>query len=276
VLFLYCAVPGMQVAIDGASRGEIPSAGFVAVPAGAHSLLLERSGYEAERVTFRVDPGGNHHHRCAGRVDPALDPARASTLVVIGDPAWPEAILYVDGRRSAGTTRVVPSGRHLVEVLATQAEPWSRAVDLAPGTTLRLTPTLVATAEYERAAAERESRRKLWSVVSLGTGLAFTAAAASLAWVGAQKREAWTRQRDALNREDLAAEGIIQRLHANSREALEIRSIDNATWGAALLGGGALMLSGYLWLTAEDDLGQRGWSAGAGRASGWLAYSGQF
>jgi hypothetical protein len=276
VLFLYCAVPGVTVSIDEENRGEIPGSGFVAVPAGSHSLVLERSGYETERVTFRVDPGASHHHRCAGRVDAALDPAHASTLVVATLAPWADATLYVDGRPFRGSTLLLPSGRHLVEVLAPQAERWAQAVDLAPGRTGKLEPSLVPTAAYMSAASERERVRKLWTTVSLGTGLTFTAAATTLAWIGSRKREAWTKERDALDRQDLAAEGVAQRLYANSREALEIRSVDQATWGAALLGGGALMVSGYLWLSAADAPGQGAWSGHAGRSAGWIEYTGEF
>jgi hypothetical protein len=274
MLFLYCAVPGVRVSIDDERRGEIPSSGFVAVAAGPHSLVLERPGYETERVTFRVAPGGSHEHRCAGRVDPALEPALTSTLVVT-QPVWAEATLLVDGRLSPSSTLLVPSGRHLVEVIGRHSERWVRAVDLAPGATLKLEPTLIPTLEYARAARERESRTKLWSIVSLGTGLAFAGAATALAWAGAQKRDAWTKERDALNREGLATEGVAQRLHASSRDALEIRTIEHATWGAAALGGAALMLSGYLWLT-PTDAAPNAWKARAGRSSGWIEYTTEF
>ena len=71
-------------------------------------------------------------------------------------------------------------------------------------------------------------------------------------------------------------EEVARRLYENSREALQLRRIDDMIWGAAALGGASLALSAYLWLTVVDIPSQEAWRAEATRTSGMIRYMGRF
>ncbi len=277
-LLFHCSVPDMAVWLDGQAIGKLPGRDFSHVPAGRHTIALRRPGYVAETVVVDIRAGALHRYDCRARVAPGLESARAATLVIASPDAGEaaEARAYVDGRQVSRGPVLLPSGRHKVELRAPNYDPWSRDVDLAPGTTLRIAPDLMPTEEYRKGAMARREHQQLWSKVALGAGLTGTATAVALAIVRSDKHDAWLEERDALNREDLAAEGVASRLQANSHEALVIERLNLAMVGAALIGGGSLALSAYLWLGAEPVPGPRTLSAHADPDGLRVVYGGDF
>jgi hypothetical protein len=276
VLFFSCPVPGVRVWVDGDDRGTIGRAGFLLVSSGSHSLTLRRSGYLTESATVRLTPGQSYRHRCEGRVDPTLDASHRGTLVFPVLPAWADARISVDGRTWSAGPLALPSGPHEIEVRGRNSERWIQTVQLDPGAMFDVRPDLRPTPEYLQAATQSMDRRRFWSGVSLATGAALIATSATLAWVSSDERQAWSNERDALNRGDVATEEVARRLYQNSKEALELRRIDDVIWGTAALGSASLALSAYLWLTAADIPGKEAWRAEATRTGGLVRYRGEF
>jgi len=147
---------------------------------------------------------------------------------------------------------------------------------LAAGSTLRLTATPSPTQAFREAALTRRESRQFWSKVTLGTGVALAATAATLSFIAADKHDAWLEERDALDGADLADEGVASRFRASADEALEIERLQSATIGVAVLGAGALALSAYLWFSAEDVPGGEHVSAHVGAEGGQGLWAGSF
>lgn len=276
LLVLQCAVPDVQVSIDGIARGTIPGRGFVPLPPGRHSIVVRRTGYVTESGTVDVTAGQTQSYACKGELYPRLDRSSSGTLSVALPPALESTIMFVDGRVAPGGSLLLPSGRHVVEVRAPNHEPWVREVTLAPGSTVHLSANPSPTQEFREAAFARRDSRQFWSKVALGTGVGLAATAATLSFITAEKHDDWLEERDALEGENLADNEVASRFRSHAGEALEIERLQSATVGVVVLGAGSLALSAYLWFSAGEVPGGEHLSAHVGADGGQVFWTASF
>jgi len=148
-IVLRCKIKGAQVHIDGKLRGSIDVEGFPVQP-GHRTITVYRNGYKPWTSSVEVEAGQVVAvdvvlTREIG-VEPLPPPASAPVtgrLRVVGLPG--RATVKVDGVEvevdERGTTRLV-SGAHRVEVTGRALEPWRSEVEIKPGATTAVMPTL--------------------------------------------------------------------------------------------------------------------------------------
>jgi hypothetical protein len=135
--------PGATVSLgDGQELGTTPYEG--ALPAGVHTLIFQRAGYETGVDVIEVRPV-----RQAQRFSMQLVEVAYGTLTVVaasGAPALDGAQVWVDGENlgEAPGTMQVPAGPHHVEIIKPGFEVFEEWIEVVEGQTVRVTATLEA------------------------------------------------------------------------------------------------------------------------------------
>jgi hypothetical protein len=270
-----CAVPDVDVSLDGRRVGRTPLQAAIATLPGARVLELGRAGYFTERRTLELRAGGDAEIPCTLR---ATAPTPSFARLALTHPAGTRATL--DERPFTG--QPVPAGRHRLVVSGPGFERVERMVTLPSGgvTTLSVLPPVAGVAA-SRELAERGTTQRVVSYVLGGTGLALGATALGLFVYNNGEYERWQRDGTAFTR-DYARDPRLappERLDALLADEREIRNRDALAIGAGALGGALVAGAVGLYLTAgssEPALTITGGVALSGRSFPRLGLRGAF
>lgn len=117
------------ILVDGKGMGAAPRT--LAVPPGAHTIVLRAAGYQDGSRKVAAQPGQ------VLKLDFTLQPVPASVVVATGNP---KAVVEVDGKRAgAGTVKLqLAPGKHMLTARLPGYFPWSRQLELRPGAVVKL------------------------------------------------------------------------------------------------------------------------------------------
>lgn len=171
---LTCAVPGVELLVDGQRLAVTPAPTALQLPAGAHALEARRPGYRPWRRDVVLAEGADE--QLTVELEP--DPTATDSLVVT--PSEPQSVVRVDGRLvRPDLVLPLPSGPHVVEVERDGFFPMRRELALAGAQ--RLAVVLEPRPETLAALAQRRTAHRLWGVLGVSVGGAAVLAGA-LVW----------------------------------------------------------------------------------------------
>jgi hypothetical protein len=248
-----CAVPDVELRLDGKVLGRSPLAAPLSVPAGPHRASFSRPGYVAAEQTVDVPARASVRVDCAVSRASPMPSEIASQLTV--RPSESGARIRVDGA-AYSPLDPLPRGRHIVKVTRHGFDPWEREVDLEPGANLALAATLVPQDQYRKEYETRARRQRIWALASAGGGVALEGAALGLFLWNDHRFSNWQDEQDALNRAFLGRTPDLDELDRRQVDNDElrdsIRTVDGVTIALGLTGGALLATGAILFFTGED------------------------
>jgi hypothetical protein len=232
-IVLRCRVKGAQVHIDGKLRGSTGVEGFPVQP-GKHTIAVYRTGYKPWNSSVEVSAGQVVAlevvlSRDSGAETQPSTPtsAPAGTLRVVG--LLGRTTVRIDGVEvkvdQEGATRVT-SGVHQIEVTGRGLEPWKSQVEVKPGKTTTVMPTLALSESAQKL------RRWGWILTGAATAVGLVGGA-----VGLLENRTHEQIRD-YDREAGSREGLNNLLDDRRQQALAA----NLLYGVA----GALLTTGVV------------------------------
>lgn len=248
-LQLSCPLPDVRVRVDGAEPRAFESSEIVALAAGRHEVIWERSGYLPNRRSYDVTAGARLQAPCALRLDPDFVP-----LVSLRVNAPRGTKVLIDGLARAGAS--LPPGRHRVQVSGPGVLPLERLVVLRAGAPLRLDLAPELGPEALRAAERRRNGQLRGAAFVVGaSGIVSLSAALGLYLYNSGKRDAWERSSADLVREGGTNSNVsnLNELDDLIDEANAIRDRDSVALVAGAVGAMALATSATLLLWTSSS-----------------------
>jgi hypothetical protein len=269
-------VPALVVTVNGNARRQLAQGQTIILPAGRHELEISRPGYETVRRSVRV--AAERTRTIEVTLDP-LQPLPSELAGVLEVHINHEgALITVDGRPLPDGP--LPVGPHRLTVRHSNFLPWSRLVQVVPGSTVVQRVQLEPTPGF-RALQDRRSR--WWRI---GTGATLSVALATLGatfcllvWNSIRDQE-WTNERNEL-RADFAqvvdagqdTRALQVELERNAAHGEDLQAWASAEWALFAVGLTAAIASAVL-LLRENKSRRAGlrWRPAAGGFS--LAWGG--
>jgi hypothetical protein len=244
-LAVTCAVPDVEVAIDGNSEGKTPLAAPLVISPGSHRVRFSRRGYEDAQLAITADAERVTSVTC--RMVPGADLPYGSKAELRVRANQSDAKVLVDGAPLTRTT--VPAGRHRVEVAREGFQLWQSDVVLPADRVTEISATLEALPEYASERGERSRWRRTWAYGIGGTGLVLGATAVVLAMASSAEYDAWIRERDQLARTK-APSDYIDQLGRVRDKAMTVQRLDDWTIATGVVGGALMAVGTTLLLTS--------------------------
>jgi len=179
-----CAVPGMNIEVNGTKLAETPLANPLLITAGNAQVHISRPGYAAVDRRLAIGPNQVTVVTCPSQPLLRLQPEVRARLSVRTSAAG--ARVSVDGREMAQPA-VLPFGPHDLSVDAVDFLPHKRRIVLESGKTLDYEVALRPTSHH---LARARNQRTLGYALG-GSGIALMAAAGALALWNGHRYDAW-------------------------------------------------------------------------------------
>jgi hypothetical protein len=233
-LHVICQVPGVVVLVDGVATATTPLARRLATGSGLHRVGFVRPGYRALEQVITVRPGTISQVDCNARIERALAAGVRASLRVQTMPR--DARIWLNGQTF--TAGPVPLGPHDLRVVREGYLAYRRTISLAAGRHQSHEVVLQPTPAKRARADAAMSRRKTFSYVLGGAGLALLATSGGVLLWNQNRYDDWRGQ----ERPDLNRVASIQRA-------------DDLSLGLAILGTGLAVGGAWTFFTsgANDD-----------------------
>ncbi|HEX6275885.1 MAG TPA: PEGA domain-containing protein, partial [Polyangiaceae bacterium] len=248
LLGVRCAVPGVEVWVDGVRRATTPVSVPLLLPAGSRTIRFARSGYTVVTRSAGIVSNEMVELDCAMVPHPTPAGGSRGTLKVSTDD---HADVTVDGRpfRSG----LLPSGPHAVRVDRAGFVPFTQVVHVEPSRERSLSIALEPTPATIRERDADARRQRTWALgVGIG-GLALAGGSVATYVWNANRYDEWSSKWDELQR-DLAGGAPSAQQGARTRDlvqdAANIQRVDDLALAMAITAGGALVTAGILWVTS--------------------------
>ena len=237
-----CAVPAVEVLVDGALVATTPVATALLIPPGTHTLEARRAGYAPYTRTLALSENTEE----SLDVELAVTGAAAALRVV---PSEPQAVVTVNGALTRADAPVqLPAGPHRVRVEREGFFPTQQDVVLDGD--LKLAVTLEPTTETLAQLARGRAQHRFWGVLGVAVGGA-AGITGSLIW-GLNLRQMTAVLADVQRLAPLCktmSDGICPRQEYGEKSAeltnlqwVSLAGILTAGLGAAVTGAGLLSL----------------------------------
>jgi hypothetical protein len=246
LLLVRCALPDVQLSIDGAAAG--PAGRWVRAPVGRRTIRLTRPGYATEERSLELSSVRPAEVTCRPTRD-AKGPTGA--LRLHSNPA--DAVVWVDGERYRGESLAV--GRHAVRVARQGYEPFTTVVRVEASRTAELVANLEPTKRRREAALAKHANRTTWALASTLAGVVLGGAAAGTYVWNSQRYDAWLVDRRALDAELASGPATLPLLEENAAlndRLTGIQRVDVAAVALGITSAVTLGLSGALWWKIAD------------------------
>lgn len=240
-LSVRCAVPEMELLVDGRLAGRTPRRVPWLVPTGPRSVSLRRSGYRTITRTVDVSPARAVEVACDPR--PLADGSSAwGTFQTETDPS--RADVRVNGRTLVNPR--LPLGVHHLRIYHEGYEPFESLIEIRHDRPTSLQVALTPTAQRIRELRMLARRRKHWALGLAGAGVTLTGAAtATLLW-NSDRYEQWQLDRDAARRQAPHSGGA----PSLSKRAANLQRVDDLAILAGAAAGVALTAAVLTWMGA--------------------------
>lgn len=253
VLIVRCAVPDLEVSVDGNDIGSTSATQAFRVALGERTIRLARTGYTPDERTVDVAAVRPTEVECRLRPD---GKGPRGNLLVRPDPI--DGTIMVNGARFGGEK--LPAGRHSVRVERSGYHTFASTVRIEPGRTANLAPTLKPTTAQQEAWKKERSDRTAWAVATtIGGVLLGGAAVTTYVWNSARYDD-WLADRRALDSQFAQGPATSAMLEENAdlnRRSLSIERADVAAMGLGVAGAVTLGISGALWVEVVGGTGER-------------------
>jgi PEGA domain-containing protein len=220
-----CDLPGVQIFINDALRGQTPVASALSVPAGEVRIRFYRAGYQPVERSLEMQAKTSTVVDCAQHRESSLSADLAAHLRLGVEPR--DADAFVDGERFSGAA--VPSGPHQLTVTRDGYLPLTKSIFLPAQRTTEYAAALRPTPGSEAHRRTAIIRRHRVAYALAGTAAALLAASAGVYVWNSDRYDDW----QARSRHDLD-------------RALSIQRFDDLALG--LLLGGVGVGAGGAWL----------------------------
>lgn len=122
-------LPDVLVRIDGVEIGRTPIEATIPVPAGEHEVIGERDGYLSDIHRITIQDQSSAEVRL--RLDPDPNPSPESIgRLVLRLPSVSFALRVDGAERTARSELELPIGAHILEIEASERQPWRGTVRL--------------------------------------------------------------------------------------------------------------------------------------------------
>ncbi len=249
-LELSCPVPGTPVVLDGALLGRTPFSAPLFVPAGRHTLAVQREGYRPLRLDLELAAGEARAVPLALELDPA-GPRGALTLQSPDAPL----VAIVDGVPLGAVSGplALPPGEHALRLERGGFFPHARTVNVDATAPTAVRVSLELTADGRAGLEASAAQHHFWGLTLGGAGAGaaaggLIAVTASSVLLGAARTALVAARSDDLKSPGCCDEAV--RSSAARVTALEwwqAGGVATAAVGALLLAGGA-----WAWLSGPD------------------------
>jgi hypothetical protein len=244
LLVVRCAVPDVDILVDGRASGRTPDTQSINVHAGRRTIRFARRGYVPDQRMINVSTDRPVSVGC--RLEKRLTGPNGS-LRVLTRPAG--AVVLLDGEPFRGGP--LPIGRHSMRIERAGYQPWTRFVTVEQARTALVTADLKPTHEQAEAWRGDSRRRHAWALaLTIGGGVLAGAGAFTYVWNSTRYAD-WKRDRrevdSALSKGPVTSE-LLDRNASLERRATSIRGTDDAAVVLGVAGGITLGASTFLWL----------------------------
>jgi hypothetical protein len=258
-LAIECAVPDVELLLDGKPLGRTPFRAALKVPSGAHGLRFGRQGYKPVERLVTLEAGSTDSIDCGMEAsDPLPEPMAARLAVTVSEP---DAKLELDGRPFKSGSWV-PWGRHILRVQRLGFHVDQREVVAPARTTTAVLVQLTPTREFAREYRASARTRRVFAYVTAGAGLAVGAVALGVYFDNNSRQSEWEKRRDALDRDRANVAGtpaaaqlepaFDERQRENDRRAYDIVRRDSIAIGSGIVGGALVAAGAVLYFTGDD------------------------
>lgn len=173
-----CAVPGMELFVDGQRVGTTPDVVKIAVLPGTRTVSARREGYRSAEKTVVLREGGEVEVELV----PIVDEAGSSLAEVSVKASEEQVTATADGQRLglvAASAFRLPPGPHLLTFERGGFYPIKRALTLAPNASERLELVFEPTPELRAELTSSAGWHRLLGWIGVGVGVAGLAGSAA-------------------------------------------------------------------------------------------------